>query len=81
MTKIKDEELKQVKDLLELQNKYIIRLGEVELQLTSLKAEKEAIIKQVSDVATKRDQYLEELKEIYGDGGLNIDTGEFTATK
>ena len=81
MSKISEQELKGLRDSVELQTKLMARLGDVEFQLNSLKQTKDSILETTNNIIRERNENLEKLKEKYGDGTLNIDTGEFTVTK
>ena len=81
MTKIKTEELNKIKATIEIQTQFTTRLGDTELQILNLKETKTNILKKINDLIKERNQYLNDLKDTYGDGTLNIDTGEFTVTK
>ena len=81
MAKIKTDELNKIKGSIELQTQFTTRLGDTELQILTLKETKKNILNKINGIIEERTQYLEQLKETYGDGTLNIDTGEFTVTK
>tara|TARA_A100001201_G_scaffold141007_1_gene135386 strand:- start:3978 stop:4223 length:246 start_codon:yes stop_codon:yes gene_type:complete len=81
MSKISEQELKGLRDSVELQTKLMARLGDVEFQLNSLKQTKDSILETTNNIIRERNENLEKLKEKYGDGTLNIDTGEFNVTK
>jgi len=73
MSKIKlsEKELQMLKDLQTEGNELIFSLGQLEAQKVSLYSS-------VKEVQGKQDKLGKELQEKYGDGNIDLETGEFT---
>ena len=73
MSKIKlsEKELQILKELQTRGNQLIFTLGQIEAQKTS-------IFNQIQEVQNENDKIGKELQEKYGDGNINLETGEFT---
>jgi hypothetical protein len=76
MSKIKlsEKELQILKELQTRGNQLIFTLGQIEAQKTS-------IFNQIQEVQNENDKIGKELQEKYGDGNINLETGEFTKTE
>ena len=74
---ITEEEKKELTDLGNLENRFIIQLGEIEYQLQELEEQKIEIKKQIANYKTKRNQFASRLQQKYGEGGINPETWEF----
>ncbi len=70
-TKLSKEELQKLQELQSEGNQLIFSLGQLE-------AQKISIFSQVEKIQKERDILGVELQEKYGDGNINIETGEFT---
>jgi|TARA_R110000803_G_scaffold54011_1_gene110579 hypothetical protein len=73
MSKIKlsEKELQMLKDLQTEGNELIFSLGQLE-------AQKVPLYSSVKEVQEKQDKLGKELQEKYGDGNIDLETGEFT---
>mgnify|MGYP006092284473 FL=1 len=73
MSKIKlsEKELQMLKDLQTEGNELIFSLGQLEAQEVPLYSS-------VKEVQEKQDKLGKELQEKYGDGNIDLETGEFT---
>lgn len=69
--KLSKEELQILKELQTKGNQLIFTLGQIEAQKTS-------IFNQIQEVQNANDKIGKELQEKYGDGNINLETGEFT---
>lgn len=54
-------------------------LGQIEYQLKLLKDSKDRVQKFLEDRTTAQEELTKSLSEKYGEGSVNIETGEFTA--
>lgn len=77
MGKITDEELKRVADLKGETSQLIYSLGEIQYQKVSLDLLEDQVREQIKDFKAKELQFLNELKQKYGNVSINIETGEF----
>jgi|TARA_B110000908_G_scaffold114105_1_gene133802 flagellar biosynthesis chaperone FliJ len=73
MSKIKlsENELQELKKLQDEGNKLIFSLGQIEAQKTS-------IFTQIQEIQEGRNKIGKELQDKYGDGDIDLETGEFT---
>jgi hypothetical protein len=76
MSKIKlsEQELQQLKELQTKGNELIFSLGQIE-------AQKASVFSQLQEVQTKNNKIGKELNEKYGDGNIDLETGEFTKSE
>ena len=79
-TKIKltDKELKVLKEYQNVQNQVTFELGNLDIQRALLEGQRSAILEKLADLQEKSNKTAQELQEKYGEGNINIDTGEFT---
>ena len=71
----------EIDSLLTIQNEQASLLnefGQLEIQLQTLTLQKETLIKTLKDLQIKSQKLGKELQQKYGDGNINIETGEFT---
>ena len=78
MAKIKEEQLEQVKALREAQTKLRLELGDLHLAMRNIKARQEALEAEADEAEEKAGQLLNEIREEYGNGSVDVETGEFT---
>tara|TARA_Y100000385_G_scaffold236912_1_gene251212 strand:+ start:2293 stop:2523 length:231 start_codon:yes stop_codon:yes gene_type:complete len=73
MSKIKlsKKELQELKKLQDEGNKLIFSLGQIEAQKTTL-------FSQLQEIQDGRNKIGKELQDKYGDGNIDLETGEFT---
>ena len=67
--KLSEEELQKVKSNQQISNEIIFAIGELELQKISL-------VDQYRELAQQQNKLGSELTEKYGDGKINLNTGE-----
>ena len=78
MAKIKEEQLEQVKALREAQTKLRLELGDLHIAMRNIKARQEALESEADEAEEKAGQLLNEIREEYGNGSVDVETGEFT---
>jgi hypothetical protein len=71
--KLSKEELQELKSNQQASNDVIFTLGELELQKTSL-------IDRYRELALSQSELGDQLSKKYGDGKINLNTGEVTST-
>jgi len=76
MSKIKlsEKELQQLKELQTKGNELIFALGQIE-------AQKASVFNQIQEVQNKNNELGKELQDKYGDGNIDLETGEFTKSE
>ena len=52
--------------------------GQVEVAIQTLELQKESLIEALAELKQKETQYGQTLQDKYGNGNINIETGEFT---
>jgi hypothetical protein len=74
---ITEDEKKELTDLGNLENQFIIQLGEIEYQIQNLEDQKLEVKKQIAAFKIKRNQLAARLQQKYGEGSINSETWEF----
>lgn len=72
-----NEELQQIKSLRDNGFGLSQNLGSVELQLQDLLLQKAELIETLKQLKSEEKSVLENIKTKYGEGSVNIETGEF----
>ena len=71
------EELQEVKDLQIENSNLISQFGELEVVIQNLSLKKEELIAKLKELKDKEVKIGQILQEKYGDGNIDIETGEF----
>ena len=71
------EELQEVKNLQVENNNLISQFGELEVVIQNLSLRKEELITKLKELKDKEVKIGQILQEKYGDGNIDIETGEF----
>jgi len=84
--KLTTEELQQIKDMQAQYNKFVFELGSIEAQIqniiaakTTAETEKDNILGDIKKLGEREKELVTTLQEKYGQGSINIETGEITA--
>jgi len=72
------EELSRLQELNTKATDIITSLGQIEVQVSFLQASKESLLDEFSQLQQEQDKLATELTQKYGDGTINIASGEFT---
>jgi hypothetical protein len=72
------EELTQLKTLRDQQNNILSGLGSIEYRITLLENNKAALKAQIAELEQANATLGTQLTEKYGNGSLNLETGEIT---
>jgi len=75
---ITEEEKARFETLRTSEEQIIIGLGQLEYQIQSLELDKENYISKLSQLRQDQSTLGKELTEKYGDGNVDLTTGEFT---
>lgn len=85
MAKLTQEEVDQIKSLQKLYNQTVFDLGKIEAQIASLdrrldlfRQEKEKSLNDLKTIEDKETQLSQDLQSKYGQGNIDIETGEIT---
>ena len=76
--KLSEEELQQVKEIKQEYTKLALSLGELELQKANLEKEKTRLLNYQDQLGNKEVEIAQKFTEKYGNGSINIETGEIT---
>jgi peptidoglycan hydrolase CwlO-like protein len=75
---LEKQELDTIKELQKKELDLVDQLGRIEYQIQSLELEKEKIRQEITQFQTKSREFGGKLQQKYGDGNINVETGEFT---
>lgn len=75
--KLTEEEITQLTTLRNSEVEFIEQLGQIEYQIQSLQIRKDEIKTTLSKFFDKRNIIAKELQSKYGEGSININSGEF----
>ncbi len=76
--KLTQEEIDTLKSIQEANNNLMISFGQLEMTFQSLQLQKESLVKTLASLKNKETEIGTQLQEKYGNGNINIETGEFT---
>ena len=79
--KLSEEELKTLRGYQQTQNQITFDLGNVDIQKAILEGQRSSILDGLADLQEKSNKTAKELQDKYGEGNINLETGEFTLTK
>ena len=77
-TLLTQEEIDSLKSIQEENATLISSFGQLEMTYQSLNLQKEALVKQLANLKNKENELGQLLQNKYGNGNINIETGEFT---
>ena len=75
--KLSQEELNTIRELQEKNRALVLELGEIELITLNLGKRKESAVKFLEDLRTQEQDFGKQLSEKYGDGTVDLQSGEF----
>lgn len=81
MTKLSNEEIKEVSELKTTYSQIVESLGTLEIQLINLNLKKEELKVELLKVQNKEIEIAKNLEEKYGSGTISLETGEFSPDK
>lgn len=79
--KLSQEELQQLKEFQTKSNKITFTLGQIDIQRALLEGQRGEILEQLASLQEKSNALAKQLQEKYGDGDIDLETGEFKPTK
>jgi len=71
-------ELDTIKEIQQTELNLVDQLGSIEYQIQTLKLQKDNLTNEIVKLQTKSQKFGDDLQQKYGDGNINIETGEFT---
>ena len=76
--KLSKEELEILQGYQQKQNQITFNLGSIDIQKALLEGQRGAILENLADLQEKSNKTAKELQDKYGEGNINLETGEFT---
>lgn len=76
--KLTQEEIDILKSIQEANNNLMVNFGQLEMTFQSLQLQKESLVRTLASLKNKETEIGTQLQEKYGNGNINIETGEFT---
>lgn len=74
------KELQFIKKLQQQEQDILTQLGQIEYQILAFNIEKDKLKTSIKNIGEEGIKFSESLQQKYGDGNINIETGEFTKT-
>jgi|TARA_R110000824_G_scaffold220484_1_gene407637 hypothetical protein len=75
---LESKELDTVKEIQQTEFTLINQLGNIEYQIQALSIQKDILKQEIIKLQSKSSKFGDDLQDKYGDGNINIETGEFT---
>ena len=79
--KLSKEELEKLNTFSKKQEEITVALGQLDIQKALLEGQRSMILEELSKLQEKQNTTAKELQSKYGDGNIDLDTGEFTLNK
>ena len=79
--KLSEEELKKLRDFHDKQQVLTLNLGSVDIQKAMLEGQRSTILDKFADLQEESNKTAKSLQDKYGDGSINLESGEFTLSK
>ena len=76
--KLLDNELQTLQGYQEGINKIVVNLGRLDLQIDVFKRDREKLLKEYQELETNQRNTAKELQDKYGEGSIDLESGEFT---
>ena len=75
---LEKQELDTIKEIQQTELNLVDQLGSIEYQIQTLQLQKDNLRQEIIKLQTKSQKFGDDLQQKYGDGNINIETGEFT---
>lgn len=79
--KLTEEELNTIKNLSNNFNEVFLNIGILQVQIAELELKREGAYSSISELRNLEKEIFEKLKEKYGEGVIDLNTGEFKSEK
>jgi len=76
-TFLSKEEISELKNIQKEESEVISQLGQIEYQILNLKNQKNLINDKSAELNKKRNLAAQNLQDKYGEGSIDLDSGEF----
>ena len=80
-TKLTKDEIKEIGDIRSSISNITLAVGETEIAFENLGIRKKELLSRLVKLSEKQNDFGKKLESKYGDGNVNLDTGEFIPTK
>ena len=80
-TVLTTDELQSLKNFQTKKNQIITDFGIIEFQIQELKSQKEMLVKALANLKIEENKVSQELQDKYGEGNIDLSSGEFIALK
>jgi len=78
-TVLTTDELQSLKNFQSTRNQIINDFGIIEFQIQELKTQKEMLVKALANLKIEENKVSQELQEKYGEGNIDLTSGEFVS--
>ena len=72
-----EEEKKEILNIQSQENDYMVQLGQIEYQIQSLNSQEDNVKVELQSFEERKIKLAKQLQDSYGEGSINIETGEF----
>jgi len=79
--KLSEEELEILRGYNQKQNQITFNLGNVDIQKAILEGQRNQILENLANLQEESNKTAKELQDKYGDGNIDLETGEFIVTE
>jgi hypothetical protein len=79
--KLSEKELQVLNGFQSRNNEIVTQIGVAELRIDALDRQKEELLEKFQILQKEQKDFGTSLQEIYGDGNIDLEKGEFTATE
>ena len=79
--KLTEEELVILRDYQQKQNQITFNLGNVDIQKAILEGQRSVILENLANLQEESNKTAKDLQDKYGEGNIDLETGEFTLTE
>lgn len=76
--KLSEEELTTLRGYQQKQNQFTFELGNVDVQKAILEGQRSVILENFATLQEESNKTAKKLQDQYGDGNIDLETGEFT---
>ena len=76
--KLSEAELEVLRGYQQKQNHITFQLGNIDIQNAILEGQRSQILDELANLQEESNKSAKELQEKYGDGNIDLETGEFT---
>ena len=78
IVKLEEKELEVLREYQSKQNNITFNLGNVDIQKAILEGQRSQILESLANLQEESNKTAKELQDKYGDGNIDLETGEFT---